>query len=67
MQNYIVCICFQNMYLNSIRFNVTLALIAKLVFLVLVVTGHANLVMAIAADSGVAILVILLSLRLFTR
>ncbi len=55
------------MYLNSIRFNVTLALIVKLVFLVLVITGHANLVMAIAADSGVAILVILLSLRLFTR
>lgn len=55
------------MYLNSIRFNVTLALIVKLVFLVLVITGQANLVMAIAADSGVAILVILLSLRLFTR
>ncbi len=53
--------------MQTIRFNVTLALIAKLVFLVLVVTGHANLVMAIAADSGVAILVILLSLRLFTR
>ena len=53
--------------IQTIRFNVALALIAKLVFLVLVVTGHANLVMAIAADSGVAILVILLSLRLFTR
>ncbi len=53
--------------MQTIRFNVALALIAKLVFLVLVVTGHANLVMAIAADSGVAILVILLSLRLFTR
>jgi Cd2+/Zn2+-exporting ATPase len=53
--------------MKTIRFNVTLALIAKLVFLVLVITGQANLVMAIAADSGVAILVILLSLRLFTR
>ncbi len=53
--------------MQTIRFNVTLALIAKLVFLVLVITGQANLVMAIAADSGVAILVILLSLRLFTR
>jgi Cd2+/Zn2+-exporting ATPase len=53
--------------MQTIRFNVTLALIVKLVFLVLVITGQANLVMAIAADSGVAILVILLSLRLFTR
>lgn len=53
--------------MQTIRFNVALALIAKLVFLVLVVTGQANLVMAIAADSGVAILVILLSLRLFGR
>lgn len=49
----------------TIRFNVALALVAKLVFLTLVITGQANLVMAIAADSGVAILVILLSLRLF--
>jgi Cd2+/Zn2+-exporting ATPase len=53
--------------MGTIKLNIALALMAKLVFLVLVVTGQANLVMAIAADSGVAILVILLSLRLFTR
>ena len=53
--------------MRTIKLNITLALLAKLIFLVLVVTGHANLVMAIAADSGVAILVILLSLRLFAR
>ncbi len=53
--------------MRTIKLNITLALMAKLIFLVLVVTGQANLVMAIAADSGVAILVILLSLRLFTR
>ncbi len=53
--------------MRTIKLNIALALMAKLIFLVLVVTGQANLVMAIAADSGVAILVILLSLRLFTR
>lgn len=53
--------------MRTIKLNIALALMAKLIFLVLVITGQANLVMAIAADSGVAILVILLSLRLFTR
>jgi Cd2+/Zn2+-exporting ATPase len=53
--------------MRTIKLNIALALMAKLIFLVLVITGQANLVMAIAADSGVAILVILLSLRLFAR
>jgi Cd2+/Zn2+-exporting ATPase len=52
--------------MRTIRTNITLALGVKVVFLTLVVLGHSNLVFAIAADSGMALLVILNSLRLFT-
>lgn len=53
--------------MRVIKANIILALGVKALFLFLVVTGNANLVFAIAADSGMALLVILNSLRLFTR
>lgn len=51
---------------KTIRVNITLALGIKVVFLVLAPFGLTNLVFAIAADSGMAIVVILNSLRLFS-
>lgn len=51
---------------STIRFNIILALGVKIVFLTLIPFGLTNLVLAIAADSGMAILVILNSLRLFS-
>lgn len=50
--------------LRRIRFNTTLAVVVKFVFLALAFLGHGNLVLAIAADVGVTIVVILTSLRL---
>ncbi len=51
--------------LKTIKYNITAALGVKAIFLVLAVFGLANLGYAIGADSGIAILVILNSLRLF--
>lgn len=51
--------------LRVVKQNVTAALIAKVAFVVLAVFGISNLGIAIAADTGVAILVILNGLRLF--
>lgn len=51
--------------LSTIKLNVGLAVGSKLLFVVLAVLGMANLGVAIAADTGVAILVILNGLRLF--
>ena len=48
-----------------VKQNVTAALIAKVAFVVLAVFGISNLGIAIAADTGVAILVIINGLRLF--
>lgn len=48
-----------------IRFNVSFAILTKLVFLVLAVTSYSSLLGAIAADIGVSIFVIFNSLRLF--
>ena len=50
--------------LRIIRFNVGFALVIKAVFIVLTFTGHANLWMAILADTGATLLVIVNSLRL---
>ena len=50
---------------STIKFNIMLALGIKVIFLALVPFGMTNLVFAIAADSGMAIVVILNSLRLF--
>ena len=51
--------------LRTVKQNVTAALIAKVAFVVLAVFGISNLGIAIAADTGVAILVILNGLKLF--
>lgn len=47
-----------------IQFNVTFALVIKAVFLLLASTGHASLWMAILADTGATLLVIMNALRL---
>ena len=49
---------------STIKINVIFAIITKLIFIILAVFGLSNLVMAIFADVGVTILVILNSLRL---
>jgi Cd2+/Zn2+-exporting ATPase len=46
-----------------IRANIALALLTKGVFVVLAVTGHATLWMAVAADMGTSLLVVLNGLR----
>ncbi|MFM2243596.1 MAG: hypothetical protein RLZ97_2452, partial [Verrucomicrobiota bacterium] len=48
---------------SIIRFNVTFALLVKAVFLILAFLGFAGLWMAILADTGATLLVILNSLR----
>ncbi len=53
--------------LGMIRFNIAFALIVKAVFLVLTFAGHATLWMAILADTGATLLVIVNSLRLLGR
>lgn len=50
--------------LNRIRFNTGLAIVVKFAFLALAVFGKSNLVLAIAADVGVTLLVIMTSLQL---
>ncbi|MEQ1499873.1 MAG: cation-translocating P-type ATPase [Parcubacteria group bacterium] len=51
--------------IKTVKQNVTAALVSKIAFIVLAVFGISNLGIAIAADTGVAILVILNGLRLF--
>jgi Cd2+/Zn2+-exporting ATPase len=50
--------------LNIIWFNTGFALATKILFLVLSMTGHASLWLAIAADTGATLLVIANALRL---
>lgn len=50
--------------LGIIQFNIGFALLLKAVFLVLALTGHASLWLAIAADTGATLLVIANALRL---
>jgi Cd2+/Zn2+-exporting ATPase len=50
--------------LKIIQFNIFFALITKAIFLVLTFLGYSNLWLAVAADTGAALLVILNSLRL---
>lgn len=49
---------------NTIRFNTAAAILIKVVFITLAFLGYSNLVLAIAADVGVTLVVILISLRL---
>ncbi len=51
--------------LSTVKFNITIAVGSKFVFVILAVLGMTNLGVAIATDTGVAILVILNGLRLF--
>jgi Cd2+/Zn2+-exporting ATPase len=53
--------------LRIIRFNVTFALAIKAVFLILAFLGIAGLWLAILADTGATLLVILNSLRLLGK
>ncbi len=50
--------------LGMIRFNIAFALLVKAVFLLLVFLGHASLWLAILADTGATLLVVVNSLRL---
>jgi Cd2+/Zn2+-exporting ATPase len=50
--------------INRIRWNTIGAILVKVVFISLAFFGYSNLVMAIAADVGVTLIVILTSLRL---
>ena len=50
--------------LATIRVNTALAITVKVVFLALALMGLGNLVLAIAADVGVTLLVIVTSLRI---
>lgn len=52
--------------LHIIKFNISLAITTKLIFLVLTMFGYANLWMAIIADTGATLIVILNSLRLLS-
>lgn len=52
--------------MRTIHTNVALALGIKVLFLIMIPFGMTNLVFAIAADSGMALVVILNSLRLFS-
>lgn len=51
--------------LRTVKFNISIAIGSKLIFVVMAIFGTANLGVAIATDTGVAILVILNGLRLF--
>ena len=50
--------------LSVIQFNVAFALVVKAIFLILAFTGHTSLWLAILADTGATLLVILNALRL---
>lgn len=52
--------------LHTIKFNISFAIITKLIFLILTMFGFANLWMAIIADTGATLIVILNSLRLLS-
>ncbi len=50
---------------QTIRFNTTVAIVTKFLFLLLALLGRSNLTMAIFADVGVTVFVVLNSLRLY--
>ncbi|MBC7429549.1 MAG: cation-translocating P-type ATPase, partial [Bacteriovorax sp.] len=52
--------------LHVIKFNISFAIITKLVFLILTIFGISNLWLAIIADTGATLIVILNSLRLLS-
>jgi Cd2+/Zn2+-exporting ATPase len=50
--------------LQQIKINTIGAILVKLIFIILAFVGFSNLVLAIGADVGVTLIVILISLRL---
>lgn len=50
--------------LHVIKFNIAFAIVTKLIFLVLTLVGYSNLWMAIIADTGATLIVVINSLRL---
>lgn len=50
--------------LHVIKFNITFAIVTKIIFLVLTFIGYSNLWMAIIADTGATLIVVINSLRL---
>lgn len=52
--------------LSTIKFNISLAILVKVIFIILAVLGFSNLVLAIAADVGITLVVILISLTLMS-
>lgn len=52
--------------LHVIKFNIAFAILTKLVFLILTFLGYSNLWMAIIADTGATLIVVLNSLRLLS-
>jgi Cd2+/Zn2+-exporting ATPase len=50
--------------LHVIKFNIAFAIVTKLIFLILTFIGYSNLWMAIIADTGATLIVVLNSLRL---
>lgn len=52
--------------LHVIKFNISFAIVTKLIFLILTMFGFSNLWMAIIADTGATLIVILNSLRLLS-
>jgi Cd2+/Zn2+-exporting ATPase len=57
-------ICLGKKTISTIKFNTALAIAVKLLFIGLALFGMSNLALAIFADVGVTIIVILISLRL---
>lgn len=52
--------------LHVIKFNIAFAILTKIVFLILTFLGYSNLWMAIIADTGATLIVVLNSLRLLS-
>ena len=50
--------------IQTIRLNTALAISVKLIFIILALTGYTNLALAIFADVGITLIVILIALRL---
>lgn len=64
LQQVVTAICAGRRTLRIIQFNIGFALITKAIFLLLTFAGFSNLWLAVAADTGAALLVIMNSLRL---
>jgi Cd2+/Zn2+-exporting ATPase len=50
---------------SLVRFNIWLALVVKALFVGLAIAGHSSLILAIAADYGVTMIVVLTGLSIY--